>query len=298
MLLLQTPFSFQRSAQPFWAEHYATISLDQNGRPFIQVSPSLRGREQLIFSQEAVDQFTALARKEVQTQVQPSNQYQWYLPPIAHWAASNEEAQVGPPSLRWRTEPNNQSSQAGKDLCESQQKMERSDARSSTMTIQVGDEETLRKFYRRAFEMIQQLDCREIAKIWIMKLEPRKQTNFPYKGYKLIDGKRTNLGPDATKPPWWPRKVTHKEPDHLQKDDRLDLLVHILCGFPDTHRVRVAKLREWTRDKMQASKKLKIIEEIYQVREKEESFLCHKTDASVHIRISQVDIGLPYRKDS
>ncbi|QID83463.1 hypothetical protein GRS66_005928 [Saccharomyces pastorianus] len=67
-----------------------------------------------------------------------------------------------------------------------------------------------------AFKLLRQLPCKAIAKLWIKIIEPRKKTRFPY-----IKG-------DAKKPTWWPKDVEHREPDHLNKADRLNLMCTII----------------------------------------------------------------------
>lgn len=67
-----------------------------------------------------------------------------------------------------------------------------------------------------AFNYLRQVPCKSIAKVWIKVIEPRKKTKYPY-----IKG-------EVTKPDWWPREVQHREPDHLQKEDRLRLMSSII----------------------------------------------------------------------
>lgn len=69
--------------------------------------------------------------------------------------------------------------------------------------------------YFELFNKIQQVACKEIAKAWIKTLEPNKQTSYPYK-----------LG-NAARPPWWPEIIKHKEPDHIRKEERINLLTTI-----------------------------------------------------------------------
>lgn len=85
--------------------------------------------------------------------------------------------------------------------------------------LQIGDESRILKYYERAFDAFQQLNCRVIAKAFIKLVEPRKQVNHPYNGRKIATGSspEQRLDPEMTKPKWWPRGVTHKEPDHLLK---------------------------------------------------------------------------------
>jgi hypothetical protein len=86
-----------------------------------------------------------------------------------------------------------------------------------TASISVKDRELLRLYYEKAFQNLQQTNCRVIAKAYIKLVEPRKQVNYPYNGRKIVDGITRQLEPEATKPPWWPSGVSHREPDHLPK---------------------------------------------------------------------------------
>lgn len=83
--------------------------------------------------------------------------------------------------------------------------------------LRVGDHDLLRRYYEKAFDNFQQLNCRMIAKAWIKLVEPRKQVNHPYNGRKNVGGTSQRVDPELTKPRWWPTRVTHKEPDHLPK---------------------------------------------------------------------------------
>lgn len=84
--------------------------------------------------------------------------------------------------------------------------------------IRVGQTDVLRQFYEKAFENLQQLNCRVIAKAFVKLVEPRKQVNHPYNGRRTVMGAPCQkLDPELTKPKWWPTGVQHKEPDHLLK---------------------------------------------------------------------------------
>jgi hypothetical protein len=83
--------------------------------------------------------------------------------------------------------------------------------------ISVKDHEFLTLYYEKAFDNIQQTNCRILAKAYVKLVEPQKQVNYPYNGRKVIAGTKSQLDPDETKPPWWPSRVTHREPDHLPK---------------------------------------------------------------------------------
>lgn len=72
------------------------------------------------------------------------------------------------------------------------------------------------RYVYNALKLLRQVPCKAIAKAWIKIIEPRKKTKYPY-----IKG-------DMAKPLWWPHDVEHREPDHLQKPQRLKLMCAIL----------------------------------------------------------------------
>ncbi|CAI4058201.1 hypothetical protein SKDZ_04G3430 [Saccharomyces kudriavzevii ZP591] len=86
-----------------------------------------------------------------------------------------------------------------------------------TMVLQLDQPISIRNYLCTAFKLLRQVPCKAIAKLWIKIIEPRKKTRFPY-----IKG-------DAKKPVWWPKDVEHKEPDHLHKADRLNLMCTIIA---------------------------------------------------------------------
>ncbi|QLQ82411.1 hypothetical protein HG537_0H01730 [Torulaspora globosa] len=91
-----------------------------------------------------------------------------------------------------------------------------------TIHLPLEDLKSLEKYLESAFKQLRQVPCKSIVKAWIKVIEPRKKTKYPY-----IKG-------EITKPDWWPRDVQHREPDHLQKDDRMRLMTSIiLTVLPD-----------------------------------------------------------------
>lgn len=70
--------------------------------------------------------------------------------------------------------------------------------------------------YYSIFTSISQLCCKDLAKQWIKVIQPNKQASHPYKLK------------DRSKPDWWPHHVHHIEPDHLEREGRIDLLILIL----------------------------------------------------------------------
>ncbi|CCF56834.1 hypothetical protein KAFR_0B05390 [Kazachstania africana CBS 2517] len=82
--------------------------------------------------------------------------------------------------------------------------------------LDLSKKDILINYLSNAFKFLRQVPCKSIVKLWIKFIEPKKKTKYPY------------IGGDVTKPSWWPYKVEHKEPDHLQKPDRLELMCYII----------------------------------------------------------------------
>ncbi|KAL7424051.1 hypothetical protein Q5752_001636 [Cryptotrichosporon argae] len=82
-----------------------------------------------------------------------------------------------------------------------------------TLTLAPADVEP---WYLERFEALQQTACKIVVKAWIKIIEPKKQAKYPY-----------NKGEDA-RPAWWPVGVKHREPDHLSKLERMNLLTAII----------------------------------------------------------------------
>ncbi|KAK6522260.1 hypothetical protein TWF281_002825 [Arthrobotrys megalospora] len=115
--------------------------------------------------------------------------------------------------------------------------------------LRIGDEEAVNRYIYNKFLQIQQLDCKTIAKCWIKVIEPKKQAHSPYNGG------------DSTKPWWWPEGAPHKEPDHLLKEDRLDVLLNIVRNGI----VPICQLRASTDDAPLRAAKKEILAEMYDV---------------------------------
>ncbi|KAJ5111376.1 hypothetical protein N7532_001911 [Penicillium argentinense] len=159
--------------------------------------------------------------------------------------------------------------------------------------LRVGNRNLLRQYYEKAFEEFQQLNCRAIAKSYIKLVEPRKQVHFPYNGRKVISGVSRDVGPERTKPAWWPEGVLHKEPDHLLKPARLKLLVHILCELKDSHGVTADKLREAGQDvrrTIDPPSRLQVLDEIYFVRRMEEQYLDGEIDGNTLVAVTYTQL--------
>lgn len=77
----------------------------------------------------------------------------------------------------------------------------------------------VKNYLYNCFEEFQQIPCKLLSKAWIKVIEPKKQSKYPYK-----QG-------ESSKPYWWPANCIHREPDHLKKDERINLLINILRIF-------------------------------------------------------------------
>lgn len=87
------------------------------------------------------------------------------------------------------------------------------------ITIDPHNKVSVKNYLYTCFEELQQIPCKLIAKAWIKIVEPKKQSKYPYKNG------------NSSKPYWWPSTAVHKEPDHLKKDERINLLINILRIF-------------------------------------------------------------------
>lgn len=89
-------------------------------------------------------------------------------------------------------------------------------------SLDLSNQRDVRRFYGNSLMALQQTACKTIAKAWIKSVEPKKQSRFPY------------MGGERSRPAWWPTSVRHKEPDHLKKGERLELMTAVLqlYGIP------------------------------------------------------------------
>ncbi|KAJ5117848.1 hypothetical protein N7476_004977 [Penicillium atrosanguineum] len=162
-----------------------------------------------------------------------------------------------------------------------------------TATIPVNEKRLLRQYYEKVFQNLQQTNCRVLAKVWVKLVEPRKQFHFPYNGRKIVEGKTIQFSPKETQPSWWPPGVSHREPDHLPKAERIALLIHILCELHTSHGITAQKLKDAGRHIQQSIspiERLQLLDELYRVKEEEEKFLDRVTDGNTKVSISRANL--------
>ena len=94
-----------------------------------------------------------------------------------------------------------------------------------TISLNLNERNKIKEYLLAAFKLLRQVPCKALAKLWIKRIEPKKKTKYPY-----IKG-------NLMKPEWWPSDVEHREPDHLQKPERLNLMctiiMDVLPNIPD-----------------------------------------------------------------
>ncbi|OQO03653.1 hypothetical protein B0A48_10318 [Cryoendolithus antarcticus] len=92
----------------------------------------------------------------------------------------------------------------------------------------IDDAVEVENFLRECLKNLQQLVVKAIAKAWIKGICPKKQAKFPYRSNR--QNKTDVMAGPATIPPWWPKKemCPFVEPDHIGRNERLNLCVHLL----------------------------------------------------------------------
>ncbi|KAF4770507.1 hypothetical protein HAV15_012776 [Penicillium sp. str.  len=161
------------------------------------------------------------------------------------------------------------------------------------VVISIKDRHLLRKYYAKAFQNLRQTNCRALAKAYIKLVEPRKQVCFPYNGRAVVAGVIQRLDPEVAKPPWWPPGVRHREPDHLLKEERIRLLIYILCELRTSHGITTKKLQEADqpiRSYIAPAERVCILDEIYRVRQEEVELLEGKSDGQRQTWICRMNL--------
>ncbi|KAJ5099537.1 hypothetical protein N7532_006538 [Penicillium argentinense] len=158
-----------------------------------------------------------------------------------------------------------------------------------TTALRIGDTQKIINYYEGALKHFQQLNCRMVAKAFIKFIEPRKQVRHPYNGGKPPAGSApgTTGDPEKTKPEWWPPGVMHKEPDHLRKEYRIELLLHIIRKLGHYH-ITADKLKEVAGDTKRSLKHpshIGIIFEILRVRKMEERYERGEVDGNTLVYV-------------
>ncbi|KAJ6003321.1 hypothetical protein N7451_005868 [Penicillium sp. IBT 35674x] len=269
--------------------HFALIFIDQEGNLRQQISPSIADSTETILSADLIAEFMKAVAQSDQglpsTQALDTGQLNAYpaVSQATHGAtlAGTEQdprlqpyssAVVSPPSNSAFTRQGEPTSKINSQRIELP-RIEKHNWCAQTTTISVKDKKFLRRYYEKIFQNLQQTNCRVIAKVYVKVVEPRKQAQYPYNGRKPVAGEIQQFSPEETKPPWWPTGVSHREPDHLLKTERIELLVHILCDLRASHGITAERLKhaqECVQRQIVPPERLQLLDELYRVREQEE----------------------------
>lgn len=210
-----------------FARHFALIYIDRDGNLRHQISPSLYdNREDILSAQVAARFLKAVAESEEGSHpLRPASH-----PPLPHKNLSHASCHASFPTLReaegngdiivvpkFVTQP-----ARSRTTLQCRERVEVQDLNTGphSASIPISDSTSLRRYYEKVFQRVQQSNCRVIAKVYVKIVEPRKQVQYPYNGRKTVAGITQQMSPEETKPPWWPLGVSHREPDHLPKAGR------------------------------------------------------------------------------
>lgn len=288
----------------FDCPYFALIYIDENGELGVQSSSSIENYSDAVFTKDVAERFkrTALSDRQ-QTRSLGTKRKLEDTNVLDHSTFNGNQFSEAVDASQLQGNANGHpDSRTALSVCEPQPPPSKQVKRNIRMRhlplkqslLPVGKQALLRKYYEKAFERFQQVNCKIVAKAFIKLVEPRKQVNFPYNGRKPKTNGSEPADPECTKPKWWPSGVTHREPDHLLKLERIRLLVHILCELHESHGITADKLREASQEVRRAifpAEHLKVLDEIYHVRRMEEMYLDGELDGNALISVAQVPLS-------
>ncbi|OQE19452.1 hypothetical protein PENSTE_c015G01815 [Penicillium steckii] len=248
--------------------HYALIYVDSSGKLGCEESASIMEQNTTLFTPDVRQAFLETLGEKI-----------GFPQPIAG---------SSPRRVR-RRRGNAPASMTNSRLADDSDSEDYSPAGNETTSIRVGDSAKIFNYYESALKHFQQLNCRMVAKAFIKFIEPRKQVRHPYNGGKPPAGSAPGAtgDPEKTKPEWWPPGVMHKEPDHLRKEYRIELLIHIIRKLGG-YGITADKLKEVASDTKRSLKHpshVDIILEILRVRKMEEKWERGEIDGSTLVYV-------------
>ncbi|KAJ5146009.1 uncharacterized protein N7515_000573 [Penicillium bovifimosum] len=247
--------------------HYAMIYLDHDGKLKVDESSSIQEHNATLFTPEVRQNFLEILGERI------------------GYHAPHQSMDTSPRRVRRRKNAPTISVSDDR-LTEQGSDGEDFSGNSTEMVpLRIGDSQKVMSYYESALKHFQQLNCRMVAKAFIKFIEPRKQVRHPYNGGKPPAGSApgTTGDPEKTKPEWWPPGVMHKEPDHLRKEYRIELLLHIIRKL-GSYGITADKLKEVAGDTKRSLKHashVEIIYEILRVRKMEERFERGEVDGNM-----------------
>ncbi|KAG2416140.1 hypothetical protein HFD88_007332 [Aspergillus terreus] len=280
--------------------HYALIYMDNMGKLKVSESASIRDQHDTLFTPDVREKFLEILGPKIGYHKplirRPSGvgayPYGYGHPEDFSRQVKRRKASIQDPALDMHF-----SSQYSDSVEEFPQYPS-----TNMVGLEIGDTEKVLEYYENALKHFQQLNCRQIAKAFIKFIEPRKQVKHPYNGGKPRAGAASGEkgDPEKTKPEWWPAGVVHKEPDHLRKEQRIRLLIHIVRKL-GKFGITPDKLQEVAYDskrQLRPTTKIEVLDEIFKVRRMEERYERGEIDATTMVYVVNRDANQKGDKDS
>ncbi|GIJ92734.1 hypothetical protein Asppvi_002012 [Aspergillus pseudoviridinutans] len=271
--------------------HYAMIYLDNMGRVKVIESPSIQKQNGTVFTTEVRERFLEILGAKIGYQrpmvrrlsAAGATPYS-YDPqqPLGHLPyRQTKQGRNSPAHSKYGVPPSVQFSVPVE--------VTPSCASVDMVGLEIGDTPKVLDYYERSLKHFQQLNCRQLAKAFIKFIEPGKQVKHPYNGGKTPAGASPGKkgDPEKTKPEWWPADVVHKEPDHLRKDQRLSLLIHIIrnLGRSGITTDQLQEIAHECKRQLRGPHRLQILDEVFGVRRIEERYERGEVDANTIVYV-------------
>ncbi|KAH1663040.1 hypothetical protein KXX46_006055 [Aspergillus fumigatus] len=266
--------------------HYAMIYLDNMGKLQVTESPSIQEQDRTVFTPEVCKRFLEILSAKIRYQrpmvqrLSGASTAQYTYDPQQLPYYQTKQRRNSPADSMYGVRPSVQPS-----LIEETPPCGSVDI----VRLEIGDTPKVLDYYERSLKRFLQINCRQIAKAFIRFIEPRKQVKHPYNGGKPPTGAPPGKkgDPEKTKPEWWPTNVVHKEPDHLRKDQRLSLLIHIIRKL-GRFGITTDQLQEIAHDckrQLKGPHRLQILDEVFRVRRMEERYERGEVDANTIVYV-------------
>ncbi|KAL4940740.1 hypothetical protein BDV06DRAFT_16214 [Aspergillus oleicola] len=261
--------------------HYALIYYDNKGKIRVKESASIEEQNHSVFTPDVREKFLEIIGPKIgyQKPLLRASTVPRAHDPAYHRNGKRRKASTRDPGLEMSF---------SEYYAEPVPQIPSPSANYVMTSLEIGDSRKIEEFYLLALIAFQQFNCRTMCKAFIKVIEDRKQVNYPYNGGPTKE-------PEKTKPKWWPWDVQHKEPDHLKKDERLKLLIHIISK-PTNPGITADKLHEVARDNKRSLKpaggqeeRWEIMNEIFKVRKMQEKFERGEIDASTRVYVRKRD---------
>ncbi|KPI37762.1 uncharacterized protein AB675_77 [Cyphellophora attinorum] len=225
----------QPEMRPDDYSHYVAICLDDEGRAVLKSSKNMKEYRTHILDPEARGRFNHYVKAFLQDDLASTKR------PKPRKSSTTQSVETRPREDQAKPYPRKSVKrrhqldmdgymQSSYFINDSAMQAEQQLSGLRKMALSISDETAQERWFAAAFKAVQQIGCRTMAKVWIKKIHPKKQSTHPYNGNVPRD---SIADANRTKPPYWPHDtVKHKEPDHIDKTERTKLLVHLIINTP------------------------------------------------------------------